>query len=76
MPECFHPLMPITREGPIALVTFNRPEVRNSFTPRTVEEMRAALLDAKGLVDGVRLHRSSSLARAQHTPCSFLLDLA
>lgn len=31
MPECFHPLLPITRDGPIALVTFNRPEVRNAF---------------------------------------------
>ena len=31
----------------IAKITINRPEVRNSFTPRTVEEMRAALLDAK-----------------------------
>ena len=26
----------------IAKITINRPEVRNSFTPRTVEEMRAA----------------------------------
>jgi len=31
----------------IAKITINRPEVRNSFTPRTVEEMRAALEDAK-----------------------------
>jgi naphthoate synthase len=31
----------------IAKISINRPEVRNSFTPRTVEEMRAALLDAK-----------------------------
>ena len=33
--------------GAIAKITINRPEVRNSFTPRTVEEMRAALVDAK-----------------------------
>jgi naphthoate synthase len=31
----------------IAKITINRPEVRNAFTPRTVEEMRAALLDAR-----------------------------
>ena len=31
MPEIVHPLMPIAREGPIAIVTFNRPEVRNAF---------------------------------------------
>jgi enoyl-CoA hydratase len=31
MSESCHPLMPITRDGPIALVTFNRPEVRNAF---------------------------------------------
>ncbi len=31
----------------IAKITINRPQVRNAFTPRTVEEMRAALLDAK-----------------------------
>lgn len=31
----------------IAKITINRPEVRNAFTPRTVEEMRAALLAAK-----------------------------
>jgi enoyl-CoA hydratase len=26
-----HPLLPVSREGAIALVTFNRPEVRNAF---------------------------------------------
>ena len=31
----------------IAKITINRPEVRNAFTPRTVEEMRKALLAAK-----------------------------
>ena len=31
MSESCHPLMPITREGPVAVVTFNRPEVRNAF---------------------------------------------
>ncbi len=31
MSETIHPLMPITREGPIATVTFNRPGVRNCF---------------------------------------------
>ena len=31
----------------IAKIVINRPEVRNSFTPRTVEEMRAALENAK-----------------------------
>ena len=33
----------------IAKITINRPEVRNSFTPRTVEEMRAADSQRKGL---------------------------
>jgi naphthoate synthase len=31
----------------LAKITINRPEVRNAFTPRTVEEMRKALLAAK-----------------------------
>jgi enoyl-CoA hydratase/carnithine racemase len=31
MPEFCHPLLPITRDGAIAVVTFNRPEVRNAF---------------------------------------------
>ena len=31
----------------IAKITINRPDVRNAFTPRTVEEMRKALLAAK-----------------------------
>ncbi len=31
----------------IAKITIHRPEVRNAFTPRTVEEMRAALKDAR-----------------------------
>jgi enoyl-CoA hydratase/carnithine racemase len=31
MAESFHPLMPVAREGAIAVVTFNRPEVRNAF---------------------------------------------
>jgi enoyl-CoA hydratase/carnithine racemase len=31
MAESYHPLMPITRDGPVAVVTFNRPEVRNCF---------------------------------------------
>ena len=31
----------------IAKITINRPEVLNAFRPRTVEEMRFALLDAK-----------------------------
>jgi enoyl-CoA hydratase len=31
MPDSCHPLMPIARNGPIAVVTFNRPEVRNAF---------------------------------------------
>jgi naphthoate synthase len=31
----------------IAKITINRPEVRNAFTPRTVEDMRKALLAAK-----------------------------
>ena len=35
------------KSGGIAKITINRPQARNSFTPRTVEEMRAALLDAK-----------------------------
>ena len=31
MSEACHPQMPITRDGPVAVVTFNRPEVRNAF---------------------------------------------
>ncbi|MEJ2041952.1 MAG: 1,4-dihydroxy-2-naphthoyl-CoA synthase [Reinekea sp.] len=31
----------------IAKITINRPEVRNAFTPRTVQEMQEALLDAR-----------------------------
>lgn len=31
----------------IARVTINRPHVRNAFTPRTVEEMKAAFADAR-----------------------------
>jgi naphthoate synthase len=31
----------------IARITINRPEVRNAFTPRTVEEMKAAFADAR-----------------------------
>jgi enoyl-CoA hydratase/carnithine racemase len=31
MTETFHPLMPVTAEGPVAVVTFNRPAVRNAF---------------------------------------------
>ncbi|CAH2601638.1 Enoyl-CoA hydratase/isomerase family protein [Rhodovastum atsumiense] len=31
MTESFHPLLPISRKGTIAIVTFNRPEVRNAF---------------------------------------------
>ena len=36
----------------IAKIVINRPEVRNSFTPRTVEDMRAALENAKQDRDG------------------------
>lgn len=31
MTETLHPLLPITREGHVAIVTFNRPEARNAF---------------------------------------------
>jgi enoyl-CoA hydratase/carnithine racemase len=31
MTHQYHPLMPIVREGPVALVTFNRPDQRNAF---------------------------------------------
>ncbi len=31
MTEALHPLLPITRDGVVATVTFNRPEVRNCF---------------------------------------------
>ena len=33
--------------GRIARVAFNRPEVRNAFRPRTVDELAAALDDAR-----------------------------
>jgi naphthoate synthase len=36
-----------TDEGRIAKITINRPEVRNSFRPKTVMEMRRALDDAR-----------------------------
>ena len=29
--QSFHPNLPVTRDGDIAIVTFNRPEVRNAF---------------------------------------------
>ncbi len=31
LPEPYHPLLPVTRAGPVAVVTFNRPERRNAF---------------------------------------------
>ena len=31
MPQTFHPNLPVTREGDVAVVTFARPEVRNAF---------------------------------------------
>jgi naphthoate synthase len=34
-------------EEGIAKITINRPHVRNAFTPRTVEEMKAAFADAR-----------------------------
>ena len=30
----------------IARIAFNRPEIRNAFRPKTIDEMTAALLDA------------------------------
>jgi naphthoate synthase len=36
-----------TTDGRIARVAFNRPEVRNAFRPRTVDELYAALEDAR-----------------------------
>jgi len=38
---------PDGRTAGIARITINRPEVRNAFRPTTVNEMRAALLDAR-----------------------------
>ena len=35
------------KDAGIAKLTINRPEVRNAFTPRTVEELRRALADAR-----------------------------
>ncbi|MDJ0348888.1 1,4-dihydroxy-2-naphthoyl-CoA synthase [Cryobacterium sp. PH29-G1] len=35
------------RSGRIARIAFNRPEVRNAFRPRTVDELYAALEDAR-----------------------------
>ncbi len=31
MTEAFHPFLPITRQGSVAMVTFDRPEARNAF---------------------------------------------
>jgi naphthoate synthase len=36
-----------TNDGRIARIAFNRPEVRNAFRPRTVDELYAALEDAR-----------------------------
>lgn len=37
----------LSTDGRIARVAFNRPEVRNAFRPRTVDELSAALEDAR-----------------------------
>ena len=42
-----HGTVRLTLGGTVARVTLNRPEVRNAFRPLTVQEMQAALLDAK-----------------------------
>ena len=39
------------KAGGIAKITINRPEVRNAFRPQTVNEMRAALNDARDDLD-------------------------
>ena len=43
MAESFHPLMPVTREGAVAVVTFNRPEVRNAFDLSMWRGLRATM---------------------------------
>lgn len=37
----------IERDGPVLLVTFNRPRVRNALDRRTLDELRCAMLDAR-----------------------------
>lgn len=45
MPEMYHPNLPVSRDGPIATVTFDRPQQRNAFT-RAMWDGLAATLQA------------------------------
>ncbi len=43
MTESFHPNMPVSRDGEIAIVTFARPEVRNAFDLAMWQALRATM---------------------------------
>jgi enoyl-CoA hydratase/carnithine racemase len=53
MTMTFHPLMPVTTEGPVAVVTFNRPEVRNAFDLSMWHGLRATM-EGLSAVDDLR----------------------
>lgn len=53
MTETIHPHLPITREGAIATVTFDRPEVRNCFNLSMWEGLKATM-DALSAEDDLR----------------------
>ena len=44
----------IHRDGPVAIVTINRPQILNALSSQTLDELRRAVLDAKQ-DDGVRV---------------------
>jgi len=41
--EAHHPNMPVTRDGPVAVVTFTRPQVRNAFNLSMWEGLQATM---------------------------------
>ena len=43
MSEAYHPNMPVTREGAVAVVTFDRPQVRNAFNLPMWEGLQATM---------------------------------
>ena len=53
MIESLHPRMPITREGPVAIVTFDRPDVRNAFDLSMWRGLRATM-EALSTEDALR----------------------
>ncbi len=53
MTQALHPNLPITRDGAIATVTFDRPEVRNAFT-RSMWDGLGATMQALSADDSLR----------------------